>query len=313
MTPWKPTVQGVNRPVAATIGINRFPRPALRRTPFHMLLLGILVASFCAPGICFAQAHPSWRLAEALREAGEYELAALEYLRAGFEAPELSAPAFERAALVLQLGGKHAEAGKLAGTGLTLLGAEAISGKLLFRRCMSLLLAGRWEPALCSSAAAGPGAGYADLISHLPRMSHVLEGRCRDSSAKPASPDAVVTRWREEDDRLCRRWTTLDAKSPALAGLLSAVLPGAGKAYVGRWGDAVFSLLLVASPGAISAYRFYSTGPSSASAWVTGGFAAVFYFANVYGSFTAARIYNEQRAEELRLEIRDRYLDRLDP
>ena len=35
-----------------------------------------------------------------------------------------------------------------------------------------------------------------------------------------------------------------DYKSPALAGILSAVIPGSGKMYVGEWGDGITGLLI---------------------------------------------------------------------
>lgn len=83
-------------------------------------------------------------------------------------------------------------------------------------------------------------------------------------------------------------------KIPAVALALSAVLPGSGKAYSGRWGDAAVSFLFVTS-GAYASYRaFKKKGIGSFNGWLFGGVAFSFYASNLYGSFKAARNHNDQ-------------------
>ena len=81
-------------------------------------------------------------------------------------------------------------------------------------------------------------------------------------------------------------------KQPALALAMSAIIPGSGKAYSGRWGDAAVSFLFVTS-GAYASYRaFKKKGISSFNGWLFGGVAFSFYASNLFGSFKAARNYN---------------------
>jgi hypothetical protein len=82
-------------------------------------------------------------------------------------------------------------------------------------------------------------------------------------------------------------------KKPVIALALSTVLPGSGKAYSGRWGDAAVSFLLVTS-GAYASYRaFHKKGIHSFNGWLFGGIAFSFYASNLFGSFKAARNHNE--------------------
>ena len=94
-------------------------------------------------------------------------------------------------------------------------------------------------------------------------------------------------------------------KKPALALAMSAVLPGSGKAYSGRWGDAAVSFLFVTT-GAYASYRAFSKkGISSFNGWLFGGIAFSFYASNLYGSFKAARNHNEQVRNQYQHDAED--------
>ncbi len=81
-------------------------------------------------------------------------------------------------------------------------------------------------------------------------------------------------------------------KSPALAALMSVVIPGSGKAYSKRWGDAIVSFLFVGS-NAYASYRAFSKkGVKSVNGWIFGTLAFSFYSANIWGSAKAAKTYN---------------------
>lgn len=82
-------------------------------------------------------------------------------------------------------------------------------------------------------------------------------------------------------------------KKPALAALMSAILPGSGKAYAGRWEDGLISFLFVGT-NAYAAYRaFNKKGVESANGWIFGSIAFSFYSANIWGSAKAAGNYNK--------------------
>ena len=72
-------------------------------------------------------------------------------------------------------------------------------------------------------------------------------------------------------------------KSPALAGILSAIIPGSGKAYAGRWKDGVIAFIISSSSAFIS-IKGFNKNPSSIYPWIMGSFAVAYYSGNIYGS-----------------------------
>lgn len=81
-------------------------------------------------------------------------------------------------------------------------------------------------------------------------------------------------------------------KSPLKAGLLSAIIPGAGKIYAGRLIDGLFSALLVGLTTWQAYDGFHDDGNRSVRGWLYGATATTFYAGNVYGAWVAARVYN---------------------
>jgi TM2 domain-containing membrane protein YozV len=79
-------------------------------------------------------------------------------------------------------------------------------------------------------------------------------------------------------------------KSPELAGVMSAIIPGSGKMYVGEWGDGI-TALLVTSLFAFLAYDNFKADHTT-RAWIFTGLGAFFYAGNIYGSIAAAQIFN---------------------
>jgi TM2 domain-containing membrane protein YozV len=79
-------------------------------------------------------------------------------------------------------------------------------------------------------------------------------------------------------------------KSEALAGVLSAIIPGSGKMYVGEWGDGI-TALLVTGLFAFLAYDNFRADHNT-RAWIFTGLGAFFYAGNVYGSVASAQIFN---------------------
>ncbi|MGZ3769734.1 MAG: hypothetical protein ACXVCP_07855 [Bdellovibrio sp.] len=80
-------------------------------------------------------------------------------------------------------------------------------------------------------------------------------------------------------------------KKPWVAGTLSAVLPGAGQAYVGAWSSAFYSLILNGLFLATT-LEFQREGLYAAS--LTSGLVfSVTYFGGILSSVQSARLYNE--------------------
>jgi len=100
----------------------------------------------------------------------------------------------------------------------------------------------------------------------------------------------------EQDGRLIDHPTThLNAstkKSPVVAGLLSAILPGSGRMYAGRWFDGFMGFLM-----------FYITASSAMDASKSDhsyqksfyySMAGIFYLGEVYGAYRTAKYYQRQ-------------------
>jgi len=88
-------------------------------------------------------------------------------------------------------------------------------------------------------------------------------------------------------------------KSPALAGFMSAVVPGTGKFYTKYWKDGIIAMLFVGL-NAWQAYRgFDKYGKKSAYGWIFAGLSATFYLGNIYGSVKSAKKYNKNLDNEL--------------
>jgi hypothetical protein len=99
-----------------------------------------------------------------------------------------------------------------------------------------------------------------------------------------------------------RAYLEQDTQSPWLAAGLSAVLPGAGQAYNGRWADAAVSLGLNGGLGAATYYAFTrseSRAPGIALAILLAGF----YTGNVVNAYSDAGRINAQREAEARAKM----------
>ena len=90
-------------------------------------------------------------------------------------------------------------------------------------------------------------------------------------------------------------------KSPAVAGVMSAVVPGSGYMYAGRYGDGVVALIVngLFIAGTVAAIH----QESYAVAAIVGGIGLPFYVGNIYGSANAATKWNIGVRKELRETI----------
>jgi hypothetical protein len=92
-------------------------------------------------------------------------------------------------------------------------------------------------------------------------------------------------------------------KRAGVAMALSAVVPGLGKAYAGRWKDGLISLLSVGVLGWQAYNGFNTNGVSSVYGWINGSLALGFYGGNIYGSYKAAKEYNSKLDHKISDEI----------
>lgn len=115
-------------------------------------------------------------------------------------------------------------------------------------------------------------------------------------------PDYAGRESVREAAALIDRYRDLPEKSPVLAGILSAVLPGSGYIYAEHYGDGITAFLVnglfIAGTAAAIHQENYAV------AGIVGGVGVPFYLGNIYGSANAARKWNRRIRNEITREIR---------
>ena len=114
------------------------------------------------------------------------------------------------------------------------------------------------------------------------------------------------TRFAEASDRLTRMVRSsklMPNRSPTFSGLLSAVIPGLGQAYSGRFFDGLQSLTVVGTIGAGTAY--YINREQYEVAIPVGLLGLFFYAGNVYGGVRAAKTFNIRQEDKFIDGLRD--------
>ena len=79
-------------------------------------------------------------------------------------------------------------------------------------------------------------------------------------------------------------------KSEAWAGILSALIPGAGKIYTKEYGDGITAFILTGLFAYLAYTNFEHNHPTRA--WIFTAIGAGFYAGNIYGSVASAQIFN---------------------
>ena len=85
-------------------------------------------------------------------------------------------------------------------------------------------------------------------------------------------------------------------KSPFLAGLLSGIIPGSGKLYAGKKGEAIATFISTAGIGLVTWENYRKRGIKNFNTIAFGTIFAISYMANIYGSaFSVTVIENEYK------------------
>jgi hypothetical protein len=161
-----------------------------------------------------------------------------------------------------------------------------------------LILSGRYETAdsMLTYKAQGIDAGSKTGFRFYTFALTNRWSRIPDSSInyiRTLSPNTV--RW----EALIIRQKQLKYKSPGVALALSTLVPGTGKIYTGDWKDGVVSMLIISSMAYESYVGFHTRGTRSVLGWVFGGLTIGFYGGNIYGSWHAAKRYNQRLDNEI--------------
>jgi hypothetical protein len=252
---------------------------------------------------------PELELAARLRSLGSHVECAVEALRHAYLQPEDRERGFERAALCLTLAGRHADALRV----MEGLGGPPATPRGRFRLCLAQAFAGPGPSPACDAG----GEDRLDRLAGETTVLHALRTLRLDEAARrlgqPAPPDPLLATWRAEDLELLARARAVPRPSPWLAGALSAVVPGLGRVYIGRWEDGLMSLLLVGVPAAFSTNGFVHDGRGSVRGWILGSLAGVLYVGNVYGSAVGAGVATREAERRVLSEVEVAAARRLDP
>ena len=83
-------------------------------------------------------------------------------------------------------------------------------------------------------------------------------------------------------------------KSTTLAAILSSIIPGSGKIYLGKTGQGISSLLIVTGLGLVTAENFIKRGPEKFSSILFASAFTTFYIGNIYGTIKLSKISNKE-------------------
>ncbi|PLK46195.1 lipopolysaccharide assembly protein LapB [Emticicia sp. TH156] len=120
----------------------------------------------------------------------------------------------------------------------------------------------------------------------------------------------ILATLKDNDHQLAYDYKTLAAqavkvktKSPALAGIMSAVVPGTGRFYAKDWKDGIVSMFFVGTMAFQSIRGFNKSGVNSTRGWIYGTVGLGFYLGNIHGSVVSAKNYNKKSRQTFRNRI----------
>jgi len=97
----------------------------------------------------------------------------------------------------------------------------------------------------------------------------------------------------------------IPAKSPAIAGGLSAVLPGAGQVYVGRYADAAVAFFLNGLFIGATAESFRTGNATTGAVFLF--FESGWYLGNIYNAISSAHKFNRRSEEAAAEKFKNQY------
>ncbi|MCF8373893.1 MAG: hypothetical protein K9H64_19880 [Bacteroidales bacterium] len=93
---------------------------------------------------------------------------------------------------------------------------------------------------------------------------------------------------------LRKRIGDFNPKSPVVAGILSAIVPGLGKIYSGHVGGGVSAFLVITALGAITWENYHKAGTNNPKTWIYGSAFAMTYAGNIFGSVYSVKAYRDE-------------------
>jgi TM2 domain-containing membrane protein YozV len=94
--------------------------------------------------------------------------------------------------------------------------------------------------------------------------------------------------------QICKEQETHRPKSPLLAGLMSGIIPGAGKIYSGKTGAGIASMIATTGFGLIAWENYRELGIGNVKTILFGSIFAANYVSNIYGSVISVKIIENE-------------------
>lgn len=238
------------------------------------------------------------KFAEYLAKSGQYDLATREFERLTFMSPENDTLKTSLLSMYRR-SGKYDEAllrGKQLYPELTTMSAASAVeyGRTLLLKSEYKSAKSFWDSNLKLSAADK---------TILSATSDILQDNYK-------SANDILQSIKPEEHRLATNYKDLaeqamgiKRKSPAVAGIMSAIIPGTGRMYVKDWKDGIVSLFFVGTMAFQSVRGFNKSGVKSTRGWIYGGIGFGFYLGNIYGSVVSAKGYNKKSHLGIRTKI----------
>lgn len=125
-----------------------------------------------------------------------------------------------------------------------------------------------------------------------------------DSIAPLLSQDYLsLQRTNQRLESYSQNLKNLKIKSPALAGIFSAILPGSGKIYAGKTGEGLSTLFLHTLLGFMAKEALQKDGAESPRFLIYGSIFSLFYVANIWSSTLSVKIYRNEYYESVHESI----------
>ena len=235
--------------------------------------------------------------ANQLYNLADYERASVEYLRYAFLYPDkiCSRTALFRAAICKERA-QYFEQARLLYYQLRMFDDERTKSFAQYRIPLTYFLQDKLDSALFVIDSASSGEAYGAL-EYLRGWIFLKQNRYDDA----LSVFEMITRKAEDSDlsgslnylnHRSRQGRDIPHRSPFIAALMSAFVPGLGRGYCGRWGDGFFSFIVVGAPAGLAAYMWES---DRTFAVIMATAAAFFEVGNIYGSAKGASVYNSEK------------------
>jgi len=245
------------------------------------------------------------KFADFLYKEGDYLRAIGEYQRYLFYRPQESEEIHYRIAICYRFGGKTEQAIQSFKTLLRTHPESEYISRIYYQIGATYFLMDQLDRSVQFLGDALPritdSRQYAEA-EQLIGLSYLMQKRWSDAgNVFRALQRSDIMRVREKAavyNIYAERGADLPTRSPFVAGMLSTIVPGAGRFYTGRLGDALSSLFTVGFTGWQAYDGFRRDGLSSVKGWTLGTLCSIFYVGNIYGSVISARVYNRQVTDE---------------